>query len=292
VCDRALQLSLVSASALVALTLTASRAAAMSCIDHAYERMAIQLAEVRRDDDVVERPPELGDLDEVLNSGERGRWILLWNKATMHPAKFYALAEEATATPTVKRYIAAESERWLRTGCGYRVPYTPILPGRYVFQEEHAGGKTSRGIDEPVLYVRPGRGSLDLRFKIKGSSYRASYTVKCASFEWDKGSSCAPSEPSEPAAASPAPPPTSTAPAPRPDPSAVPVEPAPVRPGGCAACSAAAPGTPPVLGAALLLATLGWRGARAAARRDRRGWLPWRTRAQRAKRSAFTSPLP
>lgn len=188
------------APALFALLFVTARAAANTCIEHAYERMAIELTEVRRDGEVVAKPPELGDLDEILNSGDQGRGVLLWNRKTMNPAKFYRLNEEVAAIPLVKRHIDAASARTLKTGCGYTVAYTPILPGRYGFKWEHSdGSKTSRAIDDPVVDVAPGRGTVALRFTLAGRAHQATYAVRCATFDWEdeerRDGRCAPSEP-------------------------------------------------------------------------------------------------
>ena len=192
----------------------AARAEAMSCIDHAYEHMSVELVHVRRGGAVVPAPPELEPLDELLNSGEGGKAVLFWKKETMGFAKFYRLDRADPPSPKVRPYIDAAGMRSLRTSCGYAARYTPILPGRYVFSEEHRdGAKTPRGIDAPVLTVSPGRGEVVLEFGARGARYEAIYRVKCALFNWDANRDetvCAPSEPNAALLAAPAPAPAPT----------------------------------------------------------------------------------
>lgn len=244
---------LLAAPLALAALLGSDRAEAMSCIGHAYERMKISLIEVQREGKVVQKPAELGDLDELLNSGNRGRGILMWNKATMSPAKFYVIAEESPAALRVAGYIASQGKRTLMTACRYAVPYTPILPGRYRFEQEHGdGSKTSRGIDDPTLEIRPGRSMAELRFKLGGRAHVARYAISCASFEWEKGrESCAPFEPDSPSAGGDAASPSASASAPAassaPPPAAPPPPPPPITvervppptARGCAACATA-----------------------------------------------------
>lgn len=276
---------LLAAFAALAVALcTSARAAARSCIGHAYERMQIELAGVYRGDAEVPRPPELQNLDELLNSGAQGQGALLWEKATLGFAKFYQLTEPKEPTPKVGRYLRAASQRKLMTSCGYAVSYTPILPGRYAFDQEHRdGAKVPVGIDDPEIIVAPGRDKIELRFSLKGLRYRAVYLVKCAAFEWEGGAQrCAESEPSaidtpvKPDAAPPpdaaAPPPAEPAPAPprpvevssHPAPAPPPVQPPP---GGCGGCAASAgPSARPALLFAAMLALLVNRWTRRRAR--------------------------
>jgi uncharacterized protein (TIGR03382 family) len=94
----------------------------------------------------------------------------------------------------VTSYIESWREQWLETACGYSVSYTPIVPGRYTFVEEHStGGKVSVGIDDPVLHISPDRQEATLEFSVKGVEYSAGYRITCAFFDWeDRGhKSCA-----------------------------------------------------------------------------------------------------
>lgn len=173
-------------------------AAAKSCIRHAYERLVVEAVAVYVGDRKVEPPPELGALDELLNSSGGGKSVLFWHASTMEPAKFYGLERPFPPTPAVAAYLDASRRRELLTGCGYHVRYTPLAPGRYVFQEEHRdGSRVPKGIAEPVLLVAPGRDVVELRFRIGDRRYRAVYRVRCASFEWEPADQgrCAPSEP-------------------------------------------------------------------------------------------------
>jgi hypothetical protein len=158
---------------------------ARSCIRHAWETMEVELIEVTSEGKVVEPPSALEPLDHLINSSEMGEWVLFNEEATMGFGKFYKLDEEVEATGEVAKYLALVSTWQLRTGCKYNVRYTPIVPGRYVFAEEHSGGGTvSKGIDEPVLHVSPDRSIVKLDFSVGGTAYTAHYKVSCAYFEW------------------------------------------------------------------------------------------------------------
>ena len=180
-------------SILAAIVLACPRPAeAMSCIDHAWETMDVTLEGVTSGGEPVDPPAELKPLDQLLNSSSQGKSILFWEKENMGFAKFYELAETAQPTPGAASYLDAYSEWTLETGCHYEVSYTPILPGRYPFQEEHgSGGTTSAGVDDPVLIVPPDRETVTLEFEVAGVQYAARYEVTCAYFEWDGSKSCA-----------------------------------------------------------------------------------------------------
>ncbi|MBW2262249.1 MAG: hypothetical protein JRG91_09780 [Deltaproteobacteria bacterium] len=233
---------------LAAIVLACPRLAeAMSCIDHAWETMDVTLEGVTSGGEPVDPPPELKPLDQLLNSSSQGKSILFWEKENMGFAKFYALAETVEPTPGVASYIDAYSEWTLETGCHYEVSYTPILPGRYPFQEEHgSGGTTSAGVDDPVLIMPPDRETVTLEFKLAGVQYAARYKVTCAYFEWDGSKSCAI---------------TSSA-------NSTPPPPPPVQPArsGCANCSVTGAPDLPAGSLALLVIVLSF----AARRRSRR----------------------
>ncbi|MFO0565649.1 MAG: hypothetical protein U0263_08305 [Polyangiaceae bacterium] len=182
----------------LALAAVGTRASAKSCVHHAYEHMDVELVDVRQAGKVVAAPPGLRPLDQALNSGEKGRGVLFWEAKTMGFGKLYELDRVDPPTPKVLAYIESYRDRALRTECGSSVPYTPILPGRYVFSREHADGATvSRGVERPVLTVAPGRAELVLDFGVLGVRYQATYRVKCAYFDWEAGGlseRCAPSE--------------------------------------------------------------------------------------------------
>jgi len=183
---------------LAAAILAPAPAGAMSCIHHAWETMDVTLEGVTRDGEPVEAPPQLGTLDQLLNSSSEGESILFWEEETMGFAKFYHLEETFEPTPGVAAYIDSYSEWTLRTACKYTVRYTPILPGRYPFQEEHGDGSTTpKGIDDPVLVVPPDRETVTLEFSVGGVEYAARYRVTCAFFDWDKDRSrtCADTSP-------------------------------------------------------------------------------------------------
>ena len=185
---------------LVALAWSAAApAAAKSCIRHAYESMALRRLEVRADGRTVEPPPELGEFDELLNSGERGRALLFWDHDGdwRLAGKWFRGREASEASAVQRAWIEDRSARMLTTSCGYPVPYTPILPGRYRFSEEHVdGGKTSVGIDATHLVVAPDRQRVTLEFSAAGRAYEAIYEVTCARFEWEPGEAdkCGPKE--------------------------------------------------------------------------------------------------
>ncbi len=133
----------------------------------------------------VTPPPELGALDEALNSDNQGKGLLLWEKATMGFGKFYTLTDAFTPDAAIAPWLTATAKRKLMTGCGYSVDYTPILPGRYVFDQEHLGGeRTPKGVEAPEVLVAPGRDRLELRFGVRGRRFRAEYAIRCAWFEW------------------------------------------------------------------------------------------------------------
>lgn len=237
--------------ALLAGALVPGRAESKSCIDHAYEQMDAELEGVTSGDKPVAPPPELKPLDRLLNSAEDGKWVLFTDESYGH-GKFYELAETVEPTPGVASYIESWSEQQLETACGYSVSYTPIVPGRYTFVEEHStGGKTSAGIDDPVLHISPDRRRATLEFSVKGVAYSAGYRITCAFFDWENRGqkSCA-------MTGTPATPPPGPAPPVEPDGGA-----------GCRSCSMqpAAPGSAGAL--ALLVLT----GALLLGRRRR----PW-----------------
>jgi hypothetical protein len=170
---------------LLALLCVPARASARSCIRHAYETMTISLGGVFQGDKAVPRPPALLDLDELINSGDMGRGILLWQKQTMGFAKFYKLRTPAPPTPEAARYIESVSKDKLKTACGYPVSYTPILPGVYPFEQEHSdGARVPRGVEDPVLSISADRKRATLEFSIAKVRYRAEYQVTRAYFSW------------------------------------------------------------------------------------------------------------
>lgn len=276
----------LAATAALSLALSLSApAAARTCTEHAYEQMDVVLLDVYEGDAKVPRPPELQDLDQLMNTGADGRSVLFWEKATLGFAKFYKLAEALPPTPNVGQYIADASKRKLMTGCNYEVPYTPILPGTYVFENEHRNGeRVPIGVDDPVVVVAPGRDVVALGFTVKGRRYRAVYRVQCAYFDWNGvDKRCAPSEPSDIDGAmksAGAPPPSALSAAPAPS------EPAPATSSSAPASPAAtapSPSAPPPLGCAGCAASPAERGREAGAivvglgvllmrrRRERRG---------------------
>jgi hypothetical protein len=165
--------------ALVALA-SPRMAEATSCGKQVSEHFDIELVGVFTGKDAVRGPAPVRTLDELLGGGQR---LLLWQKATIGFAKFYQLTRTIVPTPEVKRFIETTRVRKLRTGCGYSVPYAPILPGEYVFKEEHLDGATvSVGIDKPSLTISADRKQIELRFIFAGEQQRALYKVKRASF--------------------------------------------------------------------------------------------------------------
>jgi hypothetical protein len=101
-------------------------------------------------------------------------------------AKFYKLTTTIAPAPEVRALIDKLRRRELKTGCGYAVPYVPIVPGEYTFLEEHSeGAKVSVGIDRPSLTVPADRKHLELRFTVGGHQQRAVYKVRRAHFVGD-----------------------------------------------------------------------------------------------------------
>ena len=255
--------------------LQSAPAEALRCVHHAYEQMALTLLEVKRGDQVVPRPAELGELDQLLNSGEGGRSVLLWSTRGDTPAaKFYLLEHEVEAAPGVREYISAQRRRRRMTKCRFAIPYTPILPGRYRFHQNHLDDpEPSPGIEGTTLEIKPGRSLVELRFKLRGSPHVARYAVRCASFEWEKSAgTCAPSAPDSPS--------PDSAPRPAPAPDAPPLPPSAPPPAltveavapttrGCAGCTTATNSGVGSRGALALLALL----ALIARRRRRRARL-------------------
>ncbi|MEZ4448896.1 MAG: hypothetical protein R3B09_05390 [Nannocystaceae bacterium] len=174
-------------------------ASARSCIRNAYERLQVERVGVFEGTQEVVAPPELEPLDTLYNSdGATG--VLFWQERSMGFAKFYRLERTFPPTPAVAEYLEEARTRYLATSCGYPAAYTPIVPGRYLFEQEHGDGtKVSRRIAEPELWIAPGRDVLELRFRVGERRYRAVYKIVCADFKWtpkDEGR-CAPTEVSE-----------------------------------------------------------------------------------------------
>ncbi len=165
--------------------LSARDAKATSCIDHAWETMDVRIVGVTSNGEPVQPPLQLLPLDLLLNSSEKGRWILFTQKDSYDHGKFYEIAGTVQPTEGVSAYIEAASEWSLDTDCGYEVGYTPIVPGRYAFVEEHmGGGKVSKDIDDPVLSISADRLTATLEFSAGGVPYVATYRITCAYFDW------------------------------------------------------------------------------------------------------------
>jgi hypothetical protein len=179
------RLAVLAGTLFLTLAIPIHEARARSCIDHAYEHMDLERTGVFIGAKPVAAPPELGALDEALNSDNQGKGLLLWAKSTMGFGKFYTLTEPFTPDAAIAPWLTATAKRKLMTGCGYSVDCTPVLPGRYVFDQEHLGGeRTSKGVDAPEVLVAPGRDRLELRFGVRGKRFRAEYAIRCAWFEW------------------------------------------------------------------------------------------------------------
>jgi hypothetical protein len=59
------------------------------------------------------------------------------------------------------------------------VPYVPIVPGDYVFEEEHSSGaKNPIGIGNPRLTVSADRRQIELFYSWQGEQQRAVFAVK------------------------------------------------------------------------------------------------------------------
>lgn len=190
-------MSRVAIAGLVVLAV-ARPAAAKSCIRHAYEHLDLQFEGVYEGDNAVEAPAALAQIDRLLNSENKGKNVLVWHQATREHAKFYRLERALTATPAVAEYIEWNARRSLSTSCGNSAPYTPVLPGRYVFDQEHGdGSRTPRGLGEPEVFVAPGRDIVEIRGTVGERRLRAVYRVTCARFKWgeSEANKCAPSEP-------------------------------------------------------------------------------------------------
>jgi hypothetical protein len=183
--------------ATAALWLPAPPTAARSCIDHAYEAMDLVRLEVRSGGAPVEAPPELGDFDELLNSGDQGRSLLFWDQDGdwQRAAKWFGVRKAIRPSPIQADYIEASSSRRLRTSCGYSVGYTPILPGRYTYVEEHAGDSQT-GLIAERLTVSADRQRVTFAFSVSGRAYEAIYEVTCAYFDWERDAprTCGPKE--------------------------------------------------------------------------------------------------
>lgn len=187
---------LLAACALAIASLASGDAAGRSCISHAYEHMELRRLDVRERGALVEAPASLPAFDQLLNSGERGKSVLLWEHEGdwSAGAKWFASREAIEPSATQAAYIEASASRVLQTSCGYPVVYTPILAGRYTFKEDHTGGATSQGIDARTVTVSADRQRVHLEFVLAEQRYTATYEVTCAYFDWGEGRQCGPKE--------------------------------------------------------------------------------------------------
>ena len=167
--------------------LAPAAAEARSCIGHAYETMALQRLDVRAGGVSAPAPPGLAAFDELLNSGEGGASLLFWNHASdwERGAKWFASRQAIEPTPIQAQHIAEVAARDLKTSCGYMVDYTPILPGRYTYKEDHSGEPVSVGVDARSLEVTADRQRVIFTFVADGQEYEATYAVTCAHFDWE-----------------------------------------------------------------------------------------------------------
>jgi len=162
-------------------------AMAMQCDDHWVEHFDVELVEITGTGRAVTGPSQVRTLDELTNSSRMGRGLLFLRKSTMGFAKFYRLTKETEPTPEVKNFIEQAKRRWMKTACGNSIPYTPILPGEYVFEEEHRdGARKSAGIDKPTLIIGADRKQVELHLGWKGEDLRAFFRVKHSGFGSDK----------------------------------------------------------------------------------------------------------
>ncbi|MEZ4380932.1 MAG: hypothetical protein R3A79_06265 [Nannocystaceae bacterium] len=213
--------------------LVAAEADARSCIRHAYEHMSVRRVDVLADGRSVAAPAELAAFDELLNSGGRGEALLFWEHDGDGSVGAKGFGEREAIEPSARQaaYIASWSQSVFRTSCGYSVPYTPILPGRYAFTADRSGSPISQGVVARALTVSGDRQRVTLDFAVGERSYVALYEVVCAEFRWEaEGRVCAPKEPHDDSA-----PPEVPRSAPeRPAPDPEPAPPAHAEPRGCA----------------------------------------------------------
>jgi len=167
------------------LSLAPEQVKARKCIGHAYQIMELDLKEVLHKGKAVKAPPFLSKHIELMNSSDRGKLLLFRNKPGNAFAKFFRLKRAYKAPAKEAKWLKMIQARTLRTSCGTNIPYTPILPGVYVFDQEHSTGKkTSALVDKPIAYLYPWRDTLLLEFTWKGKAMKARYQRVCQIFPW------------------------------------------------------------------------------------------------------------
>ncbi|MEZ4453606.1 MAG: hypothetical protein R3B09_29395 [Nannocystaceae bacterium] len=157
------------------------------CPEYIPERLTLGPPVVHEGERVVETPPELAAYDQVVNDASQGREAVLRNTATERGVRF-VLTVAYARTQAVDAYLSASSATPRRISCGYSVPVSPVLPGRYA----------QIGPSQPgsVLLVSPGRERVELRVRAGARELRAVYPVVCARLAGDADTApCAPSEP-------------------------------------------------------------------------------------------------
>lgn len=185
----------IALASLAVLLARAPAAEANSCIDVLYERLELELLRVERNGQEVPLPPELGELEEALNSGDQGKAIMVRNQEWKR--WWFIDGQRTEPTPQVAAYLEGQAERTMDTACGYPIDYVPMWPGTYRYEDAYAGEDSHPALTDFTFELRPGRDQLWLRFSFDGGAYLVRYLVRCASFGHD-GGDCGPSEPSSP----------------------------------------------------------------------------------------------
>lgn len=238
----------------VILWLAPRPAAATSYFKYAYERMDLRLLEVREGGRLVDPPPGLPNFDELGNHGSlrHGNRLILWdpkhgpaglrtdNPYVWRDAKSFEGREPGEPSEVQRAYIEILPRlRRPEWACLVGIPYTPILPGRYVADEGVWNDERSTAIEAKYLTVSSDRQRVRLECSAGGRAYEALYEVTCAQFPCDRRGFCGPKEPHD-----------DTQPLLIPSPPDE--EPRPVEPRGCDL----APGREPTL--LVLIVALGW----------------------------------
>lgn len=169
-----------------ALTLTAwpRVSEAHSCIDHVAETFDLELLGVFNGTSPANAPEMVRQLDRLTNSAQKGLSVLVFRKSDWAFGKFYRLTSERQATPEVQKSIDEMRRLRMKIRCGGSVPYTPIVPGEYAFDQEHdTGARQSVGIGSPLLTVSTDRKQVELTFTFANERLRAIYKVKRSYFD-------------------------------------------------------------------------------------------------------------
>lgn len=167
-------------------------AEAMKCSTSIGEDLSLRLVGVYDGGRKVAAPPELRRIDALSN------WELMVVLGKREEdGRAYRMDRPLRAGWGVITHLrASQARRWVRTACGYSIPFMPVLPGRYVFEPDWDGDPVAAEVAASVVIVAPGRDRVELRIRVGGRDVRAVYRVTCATFDTsgDGPKSCAASQ--------------------------------------------------------------------------------------------------